>query len=132
MLKMTTKEEGVFALVVAGIVAVVSVWSSLVGVLIAVVALTLFAINEFKKEMRSGQPMNPLKAANEARQQEKAQNREKLMRYLDSHETLTNDDVQQLLNVSHATATRYLDELQEDDLIREVGEGAGTHYRRKE
>lgn len=131
-MKISTKQEGVFALIVVGVVVVVSVWSTLWGVLIAVTALTLFAINEFKKEMRPGVPMNPLEAANEARQQEKARNREKLLAYTEEHGQITNDDVQNILNVSHATASNYLTELEEDGLLREHGEGAAIHYKKSD
>lgn len=42
---------------------------------------------------------------------------------------ITNDDVEQLLRVSDATATRYLDELEEDGKITQVGKtGKGVHY----
>lgn len=130
-MRISTKQEGMFALLVVGAVLIVSVWSTNIGVLIAVVALTAFAINEFRKEMRPGQPMNPLTAVNEARQQERARNREKLMDYLDSHDSLTNDDVERILNVSDSGATSYLDELEKEGLLKQVGdEGRGVHYRK--
>lgn len=127
-MRFSTKQEGLFAAFTVVAIVIASFFSTLFGVLIAVTALTLFAINEFKKEMKGGS--FGLGAANEARQQEKSRNREKLMEYLETHERITNDEVERLLNVSHATATRYLDELQEDGLVNEVGEGAGTHYRK--
>ena len=49
-----------------------------------------------------------------------------LAKYFDDHERVKNDDVQELLGVSDATATRYLDEMEKDGKIRQVGE-AGRH-----
>ena len=43
---------------------------------------------------------------------------------------LTNDDVQKLLLVSDSTATRYLDELEKDGQIKQVG--LAGHYVRYE
>jgi len=127
----STKQEGLFAIIV--VIVMVSVWpsSATLAILIGIAALLFFASHEFSKGRHHGEPMNPLDAANDARQQEKARNRQALMEYLDSHERITNDDVERILNVSHATATRYMDEMQEEGLVHEVGEGAATHYKKK-
>lgn len=44
---------------------------------------------------------------------------------------VTNDDVQELLAVSHSSAWRYLDEMVADGHLRKEGEGAATVYRFK-
>ncbi len=45
---------------------------------------------------------------------------------------ITNDDVQRLVNVSDATATRYLDELEQEKLIIQVGkEGKYVYYEKR-
>ena len=44
---------------------------------------------------------------------------------------ISNNDVEKLLNVSDATATRYLDELEKEGLIRQVGvTGRHVYYER--
>jgi len=41
----------------------------------------------------------------------------------------TNDDIQRILGVSDATATRYLEALEKEGLIRQVGgKGRGVYY----
>ena len=43
---------------------------------------------------------------------------------------ITNDEAQAMLGVSHATAERYLDELEKGGLLRQVGEiGRGVYYK---
>jgi Fic family protein len=45
---------------------------------------------------------------------------------------ITNDDVQRLVNVSDATATRYLDELEQEKQITQVGrEGKYVYYEKR-
>lgn len=130
-MKISTKQEGWLAVV--AVLIMVAVWpsSATVAILVGIAALLLFALHEFSKGHRNGEPVNPLEAHNEARQQEKARNRQKLMQHLESHDTLTNDEVQHLLNVADSTATTYLDELEEEGLLKQVGDtGSGVHYRK--
>ncbi|MEX2514953.1 MAG: hypothetical protein WD335_02365 [Candidatus Paceibacterota bacterium] len=59
----------------------------------------------------------------------KEDNLERLVAYLGDRDTITNDDVEALLDVSHATATRYLDALEDEDLIEQIGtSGRSVHY----
>lgn len=45
---------------------------------------------------------------------------------------ITNDDVQKLVNVSDATATRYLEELEQEKIITQVGrEGKYVYYEKR-
>ena len=60
---------------------------------------------------------------------EKAANLEKVKTVLQSQIKITNDEVQDLLSVSSATAERYLDELESTGIIRQVGKtGVKTYY----
>jgi Fic family protein len=62
---------------------------------------------------------------------ERAEHREKIMAYFNTAEgkRVTNDDIQKLLDVSDSTATRYLEEIEKDGLIRQVGDtGSGVFY----
>ena len=60
---------------------------------------------------------------------QKGENLQKVLEFLASHGQLTNDDVQKLLGVSDATATRYLEELEKEGRIRQGGrEGRGVYY----
>lgn len=51
---------------------------------------------------------------------------EKIMELLNGKGTITNDDIQKLLSVSDATATRYLDILEKSGKVKQVGK-TGKH-----
>jgi Fic family protein len=66
------------------------------------------------------------------RTDQKKQNLDKIMDYLQTHDQIKNDDVEHLLNVSNATAERYLDELEKQGALTQVGEiGQGVYYKKK-
>lgn len=53
-----------------------------------------------------------------------------ILEYLNKNGKITNDEVENLLGVSDATAERYLDRLEKKDFIRQIGEsGRGVYYR---
>lgn len=55
-----------------------------------------------------------------------------LLRLFAERKRITNDDVEQELGVSDATATRYLDELEKRGEIQQVGTtGAGVYYEKR-
>ena len=59
----------------------------------------------------------------------KEKNKNKVMELFDNKKEITNDDVQGLLKVSHATAFRYLDELEKERKIKKYGDtGRGVFY----
>jgi len=57
---------------------------------------------------------------------EKQRNTEKLKDFITNKEKITNNDVEKFLNVSNATAERYLDELEKEGLLEQVGR-TGKH-----
>ena len=62
----------------------------------------------------------------------KAENKDKVRGYFDGHSGVTNNDVQELLGVSDATATRYIEELEKEGFIRQIGlTGNAVRYERK-
>ena len=69
---------------------------------------------------------------NKTRQNTKAEAKDKILKLLESQTEITNDDVQELLAVSDATATNYLDGLEQEGHITQIGkEGRGVKYARK-
>ena len=62
---------------------------------------------------------------------EKQEKKQKLIGMLQVQSKVSNSDVQKLLDVSDATATRYLDELEEEGLVRQVGEAGHQVYYEK-
>lgn len=65
-------------------------------------------------------------------QQRKEEYKTKIIKLLRQKNKITNNDVEKLLRVSDATATRYLDKLEKQGLIRQVGRtGRSVYYERK-
>lgn len=55
--------------------------------------------------------------------------KKKILELLKEKSKITNDEVQKLVGVSDATATRYLDELERERKIRQIGkEGRFVYY----
>ncbi|MEK7227411.1 MAG: winged helix-turn-helix transcriptional regulator [Patescibacteria group bacterium] len=51
---------------------------------------------------------------------------EKIMELFEGKDSINNDDIQKLLGVSDASATRYLDELEKEGKVKQVGK-TGKH-----
>ena len=68
----------------------------------------------------------------EKQAEEKRQNKEAILGILETRHPLTNNHVEQLLGISDATATRYLEELEKEGKIRQVGKtGKHVYYERR-
>ncbi len=69
---------------------------------------------------------------NEEASAKKQENIAKIMSLFDSKTEITNNDVQKLLSVSDATVVRYLDELEQQGKIEQIGRtGTSVTYRPK-
>lgn len=90
------------------------------GIAIGVVFGAAFEANNKQPEagQKESASPNPL---NDARSNEKDAHLAKVLAYATSHDAVTNDDVQQLVGVSAATAERYLDELEKDGKLSQIG-----------
>lgn len=65
----------------------------------------------------------------ERQAKEKEESKKKLLGLFGSNEKISNDIVENSLGVSDATATRYLNELEAEGKIRQVGKtGSGVYY----
>jgi predicted HTH transcriptional regulator len=51
----------------------------------------------------------------------KQKNKQKILEYFQTNDKVTNNDIEKLLSVSDATATRYLNELEKEQKIRQIG-----------
>lgn len=68
---------------------------------------------------------------NDEQVKEKGDNKQKILELFASKDQVSNNDIQTLLGVSDATATRYLDELERERKIRQVGAtGQAVYYER--
>ena len=81
---------------------------------------------------KSKQEISGIAKVNETRQNAKAEAKDKILKLFNNKTEITNDDVQKLLGVSDATATNYLNELEQEGIITQIGkEGRGVKYTRK-
>lgn len=63
--------------------------------------------------------------------EKKQASKNRILEEISLKSSITNDDVEKLVEVSDATATRYLDELEKEGKIRQVGERGGYVYYEK-
>jgi predicted HTH transcriptional regulator len=62
---------------------------------------------------------------------DKVTRKEKIMQLIEGKNSISNDEVEKALNVSDATATNYLDELEKEGLIEQLGStGRFVTYRK--
>ena len=72
----------------------------------------------------------PLTEFAEKQAWEKEKNKKRILEFIDSRDKASNDEIQDFLGVSDATAERYLDELEQEGHISQVGStGSGVTYR---
>ncbi len=58
----------------------------------------------------------------------KAKNKEKILKFLRENKKVANNDIEKLLGVSDATATRYLSELEKEQKVRQIGKTGNAVY----
>ena len=62
----------------------------------------------------------------------KLENKSKILDFLKENEKVTNNDVEKLTGVSNATAERYLDELEKEGKLQQLGKiGPSVFYTKK-
>jgi len=68
----------------------------------------------------------------EDRTSAKEENKDKIVEYLKEHAKARNNDLERLLGVSDTTTTRYLDELEKEGIVEQIGStGRGVEYKLK-
>ena len=84
-------------------------------IVVAIVVYAIFAVRK-KENIIFGQ------------MKRKRENKEKILEFLESNEKIANNDVEKMLKVSDATATRYLNELEKEQKIRQIGKTGNAVY----
>ncbi len=68
--------------------------------------------------------------ADEKIQEGQEEKKERILDFLEEKNEIRNNDVEELLGVSDVTATRYLDELENEGKIEQIGkEGRSVYYK---
>lgn len=70
----------------------------------------------------------PISSYNLHRRQVIERRKDKILKYLGKNRKVTSREVESLLGVSNATATRYLQELVKERHVKEKGKGRSTYY----
>jgi len=84
---------------------------------------------DLTEEIKIKQRQENLKLANETRQEKKRKKIDAILDLFAKQTNLSNDEVEKLLHVSDATATRYLETLEKEGRIKQVGKtGKGVKY----
>ena len=107
------------------------IWGLLVGIAAMIAVFWAWRrLNKTEKPIQSAE----LESANfnpNPNVEVKRENLTKLEDLISRQDRTTNDEVQSLLNVSDATAERYLNELEKQGKIRQIGaEAKNTYYQR--
>ena len=59
-------------------------------------------------------------------------NSEKILNLLEEKRKITNNDIEELLNIADSTATKYLQKLEDEGKIKQIGEtGRSVYYKKK-
>ncbi len=58
----------------------------------------------------------------------KAKNKKQILGFLRENERVVNNDIEKLLRVSDATATRYMNELEKEQKVRQIGKTGNAVY----
>ena len=62
---------------------------------------------------------------------DKEENKQRILKLLETQASLTNNQIEELLGISDATATRYLEELEQEGHVRQIGiTGRQVHYKK--
>ena len=69
----------------------------------------------------------PFSVSNESKK--KVDNKEKILEFFRENEKVVNNDIEKILGVSDSTATRYLDELEKENKVVQIGKtGQSVYY----
>lgn len=97
-------------------------------VVVLIVAGIVWAVREDSKEEEKKTPELVQKQA-----QEKQEHLQKVLSLIATRDRIANNDVEKLLGVSNATAERYLNELEQKGVLKQVGNiGQGVYYKKTE
>lgn len=106
----------------------------ILGAIIGGIAVYLIMRQKANGGKAKGEPLDVAlgKSLVEKQAREKAANKQKILQMLETQQSIANDDIQAALGISDATATRYLEELEKEGHVRQVGRTGRTVRYEKE
>ena len=127
---MSSKTQGIISILAAVAVLFFAMLDPVISIGIAVVALLgmgvwLIVDSRLARDEYAKRTYTPLSGVTtsliEKQAEEKRRNKEAILGILETQSPLTNNHVEQLLGISDATAERYLQELENEGKVRQVG-----------
>ena len=100
-------------------------------VILALIALAGIILGMYiaRRNTNTGFIAKPLNCAQDKQTEQKAENKQKILAFVQEHNKIQNNDVEKLAGVSNATAERYLDELEKEGKLTQHGViGQGVFY----
>lgn len=97
---------------------------------LGLIFLIKLALDWRKARFIAGYGQMAMGEINKERHFEKENRKIRIMQYLEAREAITNNQVEKLLEVSDASVTRYLDELEAEGKIVQESRGSKTYYRK--
>ena len=110
------------------------IFTLIILVLLFSIILLKKRIQELEKKRKMGvgetDKDSGLKGYSKEQQERKKGRKERIVKLLEEKDRITNNDVEELLGVSDATATNYLDELEKEGKIEQFGRtGRSVYYK---
>lgn len=104
--------------------------AAVIVALVGLLALARRDINRLKRHQTGG--LSGIGAKSVEQTKIKNKNKARIMLLFESQQIVTNADIREFLGVSRRTVVRYLDELEAEEKIKQIGGiGRGVGYRRK-
>ena len=98
---------------------------------LTIVAIAGIALGMYlaRRKTDVGFSAKPLDCARDKQTEQKTENKQKILAFVQEHGKIQNNDVEKLAGVSNATAERYLDELEKEGRLTQHGTiGPGVFY----
>ncbi|MFC1623503.1 winged helix-turn-helix transcriptional regulator [Patescibacteria group bacterium] len=98
-------------------------------ILVGIAGIIIGSYFSYTDRMRTGRGTNA-ESLIFGQTKKKQENKSKILEFLRNNKRIANNDVEKLLKVSDATATRYLNELEKEQKIKQIGTvGHAVYYR---
>lgn len=98
-----------------------------IGIMIGI-GVAYFVFRKIGDRAQKAQSINPLEAKIAEQRRQKEERKEKILAALAERGRITNNEVEEMLGVSDATATNYFQELEDEGKIVQKGAGRSVYY----
>ena len=133
---MSNKTLGTISILAAGLALFSALLNPKISLTISVLALVGLGLWQLFSPKRHSDILENVRMLTETKTgliekqaEEKRQHKDAILNLLNTQGRLTNNQIERMLGISDATATRYLDELEKEGKVRQVGKtGQSVYY----